>query len=194
VDVPRHSVVRKGGKAHTYWRLVRSVRRGGTVVQETAAQLGELDARGRAQRSSCAAAHRRGDQRELFEARSGGETVAVRLDRVRWSGAIVWQRLARLDALARAQARCRVRRLLRWAGNRPVPVMAAVLVLPGCASRERVAHCRGLVPHDRAQDVLGVPSALVNDDRLYRALDTLYAQGGVETHLKQRLGALRARL
>jgi hypothetical protein len=33
----RHAVRRKDGKAHTYWRLVRSVRRGGKVVQETVA-------------------------------------------------------------------------------------------------------------------------------------------------------------
>src|SRR2546427_8107439 len=39
--------VRKGGRAHTYWRLVRSVRRGRKVVQETAAHLGELDGEGR---------------------------------------------------------------------------------------------------------------------------------------------------
>jgi MinD-like ATPase involved in chromosome partitioning or flagellar assembly len=38
----RHTVVRKGGRAHTYWRLVRSVRRGRKAVQETVAQLGEL--------------------------------------------------------------------------------------------------------------------------------------------------------
>jgi len=44
----RHSTRRKDGKTHTYWRLVRSVRRGGKVVQETVAQLGELDAQGRA--------------------------------------------------------------------------------------------------------------------------------------------------
>ena len=44
----RHSVRRKNGKEHSYWRLVRSVRRGGKVVQETVAQLGELDAEGRA--------------------------------------------------------------------------------------------------------------------------------------------------
>src|SRR5207249_7054069 len=43
----RHTVVRKGGRAHTYWRLVRSVRRGRKVVQETAAHLGELDGEGR---------------------------------------------------------------------------------------------------------------------------------------------------
>jgi hypothetical protein len=33
----RHSVQRKNGKAQTYWRLVRSVRRDGKVVQETVA-------------------------------------------------------------------------------------------------------------------------------------------------------------
>jgi hypothetical protein len=44
----RHATVRKDGKAHTYWRLVRSVRHGRKVGQETVAQLGELDAQGRA--------------------------------------------------------------------------------------------------------------------------------------------------
>jgi hypothetical protein len=29
----RHSTVRKDGKTHTYWRLVRSVRRGSKVIQ-----------------------------------------------------------------------------------------------------------------------------------------------------------------
>ena len=40
----RHSIVRKNGKAHRYWR---SVRRNGKVIQETVAQLGNLDAEGR---------------------------------------------------------------------------------------------------------------------------------------------------
>jgi hypothetical protein len=44
----RHSTRRKDGRTHTYWRLVRSVRRSGKVIQETVAQLGELDAQGRA--------------------------------------------------------------------------------------------------------------------------------------------------
>ena len=38
----RHSVRRKDGKRHVYWRLVRSVRRNGKVVQETVAQLAQL--------------------------------------------------------------------------------------------------------------------------------------------------------
>ena len=43
----RHSTITKNGKTHTYWRLVRSVRVGRKVRQETVAQLGELDAKGR---------------------------------------------------------------------------------------------------------------------------------------------------
>jgi uncharacterized protein (DUF4415 family) len=44
----RHTTRRKDGKSHVYWRLVRSVRRGRKIVQETVAQLGELDSEGRA--------------------------------------------------------------------------------------------------------------------------------------------------
>ena len=81
----RHTVIRKKGKAHTYWRLVRSVRRGGKVVQETVAQLGELNGEGRARaRLLVRQITGRGDQRELFEEGPAREqTVAVRLDRVR---------------------------------------------------------------------------------------------------------------
>jgi len=64
----RHTVVRKGGRAHTYWRLVRSVRRGRKVVQE-AAHLGELDGEGRVRaRRLVQAISGRADQRELFAA------------------------------------------------------------------------------------------------------------------------------
>ncbi len=47
----RHSTITKNGKTHTYWRLVRSVRVGTKVRQETVAQLGELDAKGRSRRT-----------------------------------------------------------------------------------------------------------------------------------------------
>src|SRR4026207_2599269 len=43
----RYTTVRKDGKVHRYWRLVRSVRVGRRVIQQTVAQLGELDERGR---------------------------------------------------------------------------------------------------------------------------------------------------
>src|SRR6476469_10010884 len=43
----RHTIRRKGGKVHRYWCLVRSVRVGRRVIQQTVVQLGELDERGR---------------------------------------------------------------------------------------------------------------------------------------------------
>ena len=90
----RHSVIRKNGKSHTYWRLVRSVRRGGKVVQQTVAQLGELDAEGRANARLLAQQITGTDQQQgLFEAAATEQSVAVRLDRVsieraRWFGGV----------------------------------------------------------------------------------------------------------
>ena len=43
----RHTIRRKDGKVHRYWRLVRSVRVGRRVIQQTVAQLGEFDERRR---------------------------------------------------------------------------------------------------------------------------------------------------
>jgi hypothetical protein len=43
----RHTTRKKDGKVHRYWRLVRSVRVGRRVIQQTVAQLGELDEHGR---------------------------------------------------------------------------------------------------------------------------------------------------
>ena len=43
----RHTTRKKDGKVHRYWSLVRSVRVGRRVIQQTVAQLGELDERGR---------------------------------------------------------------------------------------------------------------------------------------------------
>ena len=43
----RQTRVRKNGKWHSYWLLVRSVRQGRRVRQEVVARLGRLDALGR---------------------------------------------------------------------------------------------------------------------------------------------------
>jgi len=43
----RHTIRKKNGKVHRYWRLVRSVRVGRRVIEQTVAHLGELDERGR---------------------------------------------------------------------------------------------------------------------------------------------------
>ena len=101
----RHSVRRKNGKQHSYWRLVRSVRRGGKVIQETVAQLGELDGEGRATaRLLAQQITGRAQQQELFEAATPeAQRVAVRLDRVCIEGARVRRGVAGLEVMARAQ-------------------------------------------------------------------------------------------
>jgi hypothetical protein len=43
----RHTTRKKGGKVHRYWRLVGSVRVGRPVIQQTVADLGELNEHGR---------------------------------------------------------------------------------------------------------------------------------------------------
>src|SRR3989304_4352935 len=103
----RHTTHTKNGKTQVYWRLVRSVRHGRKVVQETVAQLGELDAEGRA-RAQGLARGITGDvavssQRHLFEPDDGGpDAVPVKLGKVR---------LERSRGFGAGWLRC-----LRWGG------------------------------------------------------------------------------
>lgn len=147
----RHTTVCKDGKTHTYWRLVRSVRRGRKVVQETVAQLGELDGKGRARaRRLALKITGRAEQYELFEAtETAAESIAVRLDRVRlergrrfgdvWLGWVLWRALD-LDRFC-AEHLIAGRERVAWAD------MAAILVIARlCEPSSEVAHRRGLVP------------------------------------------------
>jgi transposase len=194
----RHSTVRKDGKAHTYWRLVRSVRRNGKVVQETVAQLGELDARGRL-RAEALARHitGRADQYELFEERPGSErTIAVRLDLVRlertrrfgdvWLSWTLWRALGldRLCAELMPEGRAEV----------PWPTVAAVLVMARlCEPSSELHIAEDFYRTTALEDMLSLPCEQVNDDRLYRALDRLLPhKKAIEEHLRKRLGELFA--
>lgn len=77
----RYTTRKKDGKVHRYWRLVRSVRVGRRVIQQTVAHLGELDEHGRLEARAFA---RRligaPEQAQLFS--DGGEqvTAPVRLN------------------------------------------------------------------------------------------------------------------
>lgn len=80
----RHTTRKKNGKVHRYWCLVRSVRVGRRVIQQTVAHLGELDDRGRLEARSLA----RGligaaEQDGLFDDGLRDDTVPVRLKGVR---------------------------------------------------------------------------------------------------------------
>src|SRR3989442_1944543 len=80
----RHTTRRKDGKVHTYWRLVRSVRVGRTVRQQTVAHLGELDAQGRARAKALAQAITGGrEQPDLFEPAAVEDAVPNQLKPIR---------------------------------------------------------------------------------------------------------------
>ena len=194
----RHTTVRKNGKTHSYWRLVRSVRRGRRVVQETVAQLGELDGQGRARAGALALRITgREEQYELFEAqprRQRSEPVAVRLDQIRlerarrfgdvWLGWRLWRALA-LDRFCED-------RLVEGRECAPWPAIAAILVIARlCEPASELHIAEDWYRRTALDDLLGVPAERINDDRLYRALDRLLPhKQALEIHLKERLGAL----
>jgi transposase len=193
----RHTTRRKDGKVHRYWRLVRSVRVGRKVVQQTVAHLGELDAQGRARARALARAIT-GDreQPDLFVTDDADETIAVRLKRIRlergrtfgnvWLGWMLWRAL-RLDEVLN-QLLPEGREAVPWA------TMAAVLVLARlCEPSSELHIAEAWYRRTALEDLLMLPGPLVNDDRLYRALDRLLPhKRALEQHLVARLGELFA--
>jgi transposase len=193
----RHTTRRKDGKVHRYWRLVRSVRVGRKIVQQTVAQLGELDAEGRA-RAKALARSIMGDveQADLFTPDESVGTVPVRLKGIRlergrtfgdvWLGWTLWRAL-RLDTL--------LERLLPE-GREAVPwaTMATVLVLARlCEPSSELHIAEDWYRRTALEDLLALPVGRVNDDRLYRALDKLLVhKTALEQHLVARLGELFA--
>ncbi len=194
----RHSTIRKDGKAHTYWRLVRSVRRDGKVVQETVAQLGELDGEGRAKaRALARQITGRADQADLFEdATPSRACVPVRLDRVRvergrrfgdvWLGWRLWQALG-LDRFC-------AEHLPEGREDVPWSLTSAILALARlCEPSSELHIAEDWYRRTALEDLLGVPAEQVNEDRLYRGLDRLLPhKRALEAHLKERLGELFA--
>ncbi len=191
----RHTTVTKNGKSHTYWRLVRSVRTGNRVRQQTVAQLGELDAAGRVRARALAEAIV-GVERHpgLFDEPAPTEAIKVELRRLRlergrrfgdvWLGLRLWQALG-LDALLED---------LLPPGREDVPwaTMAAVLVLARfCEPSSELHIAEDWFRRTALGDLLGIPDDKVNDDRLYRALDRVLPHKILlEFHLKERLGDL----
>ena len=148
----RHTMCKKDGKVHRYWRLVRSVRVGRRVIQQTVAHLGELDEHGRIEaRALARQLIGAPEQAQLFNDGSEHVTVPVRLKGVRiersrqfgdvylalalWRGIGLEELCERL--LPVGQGAHRLGEDGGGAGGGAV--MRAI---------ERAAHCRGLVsPH-----------------------------------------------
>jgi transposase len=191
----RHATVTKNGKTHVYWRLVRSVRVGSKVRQETVAQLGELDARGRVRARALAQAIV-GIERQpgLFEDDLPTEPVQVRLEQLQlergrrfgdvWLGWRLWQAVGFERLLGQ----------LMPEGHEDVPWarMAAVLVIARlCEPSSELHLAEDWFRRTALGDLLDIPQEKVNDDRLYRAHDQLLPhKERLEILVKERLGTL----
>jgi len=192
----RHASRFKDGKDHVYWRLVRSVRRSGKVSQEIVANLGELDAEGRTRAQALARRITgRGDQRELFEQTAAlPKSVEVRLDQLRverdrsfgavWLGWVLWRAVG-LDRVCR-ELLPRARRGLNW-----VQVAAVLVIARLCEPSSELHIAEDWYRRTALEDIVGLPSHKLYDERLYRGLDKLLPhKEALEQHLKQRLGEL----
>ena len=191
----RHTTVRKNGKVHTYWCLVRSVRHGTKVKQETVAYLGELDAEGRLKAKALAdQIVGRHAESDLFEDTSDLSSAKVDLKGVRvergrqfgdvWLSWMLWRALGLNELLGE----------LLPEGHEEIPwaAMASVLVMARlCEPSSELHIAEDWYRRTALDDLLGIPVEKVNDDRLYRALDRLLPhKERLEQHLKEKIGTL----
>jgi transposase len=193
----RHTIRRKDGKVHRYWCLVRSVRVGRRVIQQTVAQLGELDERGRVEaRTLARQLIGTPEQAQLFKDGSEDLTVPVRLkgiriERSRQFGdvylALALWRGTGLEELCRQLLPVGLVRIA-WAK------MAAVLVTARfCEPSSELHIAEDWYRRTALCDLLQLGDEEVNKDRLYRALDHLLAhKATLEAHLSKRCGELFA--
>lgn len=193
----RHKRIRKNGKTHTYWMLVRSVRVDGKVRQQVVAQLGKLDASGKARaRAYANKLMGRRMQPSLFEPReeqiSDVEKVlmkAVRVERARRFGDVfvglsLWHALELDEAFDRLMPEGRED--IRWSSLAALQVICRL-----CMPSSDLHIAESLYRQTALDDLLGIPEDKVNDDRLYRTLDrVLVHKDAIEQHLRDRIGKL----
>ena len=193
----RHTTRKKDGKVHRYWSLVRSVRVGRRVIQQTVAHLGELDERGRIEARKLAR-HLIGvpEDAALFD--DGSREVAVpvrlkgiRIERSRQFGDVylalaLWRGMGLEDLCAQLLAPGQER--IAWAK------MAAVLVAARfCEPSSELHIAEDWYRRTALSDLLQLGDEEVNKDRLYRGLDHLLAhKAALEAHLSKRSGELFA--
>jgi len=194
----RHTTRRKDGKTHVYWQLVRSVRHGGKVVQQTVAQLGELDGEGRARAKALARSiSGRGEefcQGQLFDNGEPAKALAVKLDCVRlersrsfgavWLGWLLWRALGLAELLSELLPPNREG--VGWG-----EVIAILVIGRLCEPSSELHVAERWYRTTALEDLLGVCTENIYDERLYRALDRLLPhKEAMEQHLVKRLGEL----
>src|SRR5271157_705520 len=193
----RHTIRRKDGKTHRYWGLVRSVRVGRRVIQQTVAHLCELDVQGRLEARELAR-HLIGapEQAQLFDDGSRDVTAPVRLKGVRLERGRRFGDVYLALALWRGTGLAELCATLLPEGKERVAweKMAAVLVAARlCEPSSELHIAEDWYRRTALGDLLQLADEEVNKDRLYRALDRLLAhKSALEAHLSERCGELFA--
>jgi transposase len=193
----RHTIRKKDGKVHRYWCLVRSVRVGRRVIQQTVAHLGELDERGRIEaRALSRQLIGAPEQAQLFDDGSRDVAVPVRLKGIRiersrrfgdvYLALALWRGMG-LEELCEQTLPAGQERIA-WAK------IAAVLVAARfCEPSSELHIAEDWYRRTALCDLLQLGDEEVNKDRLYRGLDHLLEhKAALEAHLSQRCGELFA--
>ncbi|MFZ0854605.1 MAG: IS1634 family transposase [Hyphomicrobiaceae bacterium] len=193
----RHTIRKKDGKVHRYWCLVRSVRVGRRVIQQTVAHLGELDEHGRIE-ARALARHLIGtpEQAGLFDDGHPHVTVPVRLKGIRIERSRQFGDVYLALALWRGTGLAKLCEELLPVGKERVAweKIAAVLVAARlCEPSSELHIAEDWYRRTALCDLLQLEDALLNKDRLYRALDQLVRhKTAIEAHLSRRSGELFA--
>ena len=193
----RHTIRKKDGKVHRYWCLVRSVRVGRRVIQQTVAHLGELDDQGQIQ--ARALAHKligSPEQAPLFSDGSEHLTVPVRLKGIRLERSRQFGDVYLALALWRGTGLAQLCNELLPAGKERVAweKIAAILVAARLCEPASELHIEeDWYRRTALCDLLQVGEEEINKDRLYRGLDCLLKHKvAIEAHLSRRVGELFA--
>ena len=193
----RHTIRKKDGKVHRYWCLVRSVRVGRRVIQQTVAHLGELDDQGQIQ--ARALAHKligSPEQAPLFSDGSEHLTVPVRLKGIRLERSRQFGDVYLDLALWRGTGLAQLCNELLPAGKERVAweKIAAILVAARlCEPASELHIAEDWYRRTALCDLLQVGEEEINKDRLYRGLDCLLKHKvAIEAHLSRRVGELFA--
>jgi transposase len=184
----------KGDRDHVYWELVESYRTERGPRQRVVAYLGDVAEASRLGVKQAAVQWAGSWQSRLFDDEPQPEWVEVDSNRIKvegvrdfggcWLGLHISEQLGLIALLEE----------LLPHGREDIPwsMMAMTLVLLRlCEPSSELRIAEHLYERSTLCDLLGIPQGKVNDDRLYRALDSLLPhKAELEKHLKERLGTL----
>lgn len=192
--------IRKNGKRHTYWALVKSVRTPRGPRHQVVSYLGELEPGEKAGWANVGRIAKRPQpaQLGLFDTPGPPDPVpekvevlvrGARVERARdfgdiYLGLLLWQTLE-LDKLLEGKIE-RGQSRISW------PLMAALLTLARFCEPSSELHIADTwCLRTALDDLLGIPDHLVNTQRLYRTHDAILPhKEAIEKHLKERFATL----